>query len=89
MQLVDSIPVSWKSEIKKNDNSPIDLSNSEYTVYLQSATTVENLQLTCKGFYEKLIIVCNDGKFLCNKSPVFPHSEEVVLLHLLGAMNVM
>ena len=56
MQLVDSIPVSWKSEIIKSDNSPKDLSISKYTLYIQRATTVEILQLTCKGFiYEKFI----------------------------------
>ena len=47
MQLVDSIPVSRKSEIRKSDNSPKDLSNSKYTLYIQRATTVEILQLTC------------------------------------------
>ena len=55
MQLVDSIPVSWKSEIRKSDNSPKDLSDSKYTLYVQRATTVEILQLTCKLFYEKFI----------------------------------
>ena len=47
--------LSWKSEIRKSDNSPNDLSESKYTLYIQRDTTVENLQLTCKGFYEKLI----------------------------------
>ena len=55
MQLVDSIPVSWKSEIRKSDNNPKDLSDSKYTLYIHHATTVEILQLTCKGFYEKFI----------------------------------
>ena len=44
--------LSWKSEIRKSDNSPNDLSDSKYTLYIQRDTTVENLQLTCKGFYE-------------------------------------
>ena len=55
MQLVDSMPVSWKSEIRKNDNNPNDLSDSKYTLYVQSDTIVKILQLTCKGFYEKFI----------------------------------
>ena len=41
MQLVESIPVSWTSEIRKGDNSHSDLSNSNYTLHIQRATTVE------------------------------------------------
>ena len=41
--------------IRKSDNIPKGLSNSKYTLYIQGATTVEILQLTCKGFYEKFI----------------------------------
>ena len=50
MQLVDSMPVSWKSEIRKNDNNPKDLSDFKYTFYVQLDTTIKILQLTCKGF---------------------------------------
>ena len=55
MQLVDCIPVSWKSKIRKSNKSPNDLSDSKYTLYIHLTTTEENLELTCKGFYEKLI----------------------------------
>ena len=71
MQLIDSLPVKWKTLIENNP-SPSNQSVSKYILYRQEAPTAIILPLTCKALYENL------SKQIQTKPTSQPYWEQVI-----------